>query len=247
MILRRLSQHVKDQNWFAVGLDFLIVVLGILIAFQITNWADERSHAEQHERYYQRLKADFTTIDEKIDDHIRFYEDRIGRAEYILDAIRTPEDEFDPGAIDRPRFESALEGLGNMRIPVGESATYTEMVAAGQLSAIKNEALQERLAEYDRQTSINLEVFRATYDVINPQIPIVWRHFKIDAVLEPSDLSGIRNNVLSYDLATMRADPEFDVAVMIMKNYMSNNLGVRQTEKQLSTEILALISEDAAP
>jgi hypothetical protein len=42
MILRRITQHVKDQNWFAVGIDFVIVVAGILIAFQITNWSEER-------------------------------------------------------------------------------------------------------------------------------------------------------------------------------------------------------------
>ncbi|MFT4790393.1 MAG: hypothetical protein ACI95X_003240, partial [Paraglaciecola sp.] len=32
MLLRRIITHVKDQNWFAVVLDFVIVVLGILIA-----------------------------------------------------------------------------------------------------------------------------------------------------------------------------------------------------------------------
>jgi hypothetical protein len=29
MILRRIMKHVSDQNWFAVGLDFLIVVFGV--------------------------------------------------------------------------------------------------------------------------------------------------------------------------------------------------------------------------
>lgn len=42
MLLSRISKHVKDQNWFAVVLDFLIVVLGILIAFQITSWNEQR-------------------------------------------------------------------------------------------------------------------------------------------------------------------------------------------------------------
>jgi len=26
MLLRRITQHVKDQNWFAVAIDFFIVV-----------------------------------------------------------------------------------------------------------------------------------------------------------------------------------------------------------------------------
>ena len=34
MILRRLTKHVKDQNWFAVALNFCIVVLDIQLAFQ---------------------------------------------------------------------------------------------------------------------------------------------------------------------------------------------------------------------
>lgn len=42
MLLGSISKHVKDQNWFAVALDFVIVVAGILIAFQITNWSEER-------------------------------------------------------------------------------------------------------------------------------------------------------------------------------------------------------------
>ena len=42
MILRRITKHVTDQNWFAVFLDFIIVVVGILIAFQINHWDTSR-------------------------------------------------------------------------------------------------------------------------------------------------------------------------------------------------------------
>jgi hypothetical protein len=42
MILRRLTKHVEDQNWFAVGVDFLIVVVGVLLAIQVTNWNERR-------------------------------------------------------------------------------------------------------------------------------------------------------------------------------------------------------------
>jgi hypothetical protein len=34
MILRRLTDHVKDQNWFAVGVDFVIVVIGVFIGIR---------------------------------------------------------------------------------------------------------------------------------------------------------------------------------------------------------------------
>ncbi len=31
MLLRRFSKHCSDQNWFAVGLDVVVVVLGIFL------------------------------------------------------------------------------------------------------------------------------------------------------------------------------------------------------------------------
>lgn len=34
MILRRVTEHVRSKNWFAVAIDFLIVVLDIQLAFQ---------------------------------------------------------------------------------------------------------------------------------------------------------------------------------------------------------------------
>ena len=38
MILRRITQHVKEQNWFAVALDFLIVVIGVGAAMLGQQW-----------------------------------------------------------------------------------------------------------------------------------------------------------------------------------------------------------------
>ena len=43
MRLRSLTKHIREQNWFAVFLDFFIVVAGILIAFQITEWSAGRA------------------------------------------------------------------------------------------------------------------------------------------------------------------------------------------------------------
>lgn len=43
MILSRLSRAVREQNWFAVVLEFVIVVAGVLLAFQISQFAQARS------------------------------------------------------------------------------------------------------------------------------------------------------------------------------------------------------------
>lgn len=58
MLLRRVSEHVKAQNWTAVGLDFLVVIIGILIAFQITSWNENRQAREKLERVEEVLQGD---------------------------------------------------------------------------------------------------------------------------------------------------------------------------------------------
>ena len=42
MLLRRFMHHVKDQNWFAVGLDVVVVIVGIFLGMQVTEWNDAR-------------------------------------------------------------------------------------------------------------------------------------------------------------------------------------------------------------
>lgn len=42
MILRRVMEHVNSQNWTAVALDFLIVVVGVFVGIQLGNWNDAR-------------------------------------------------------------------------------------------------------------------------------------------------------------------------------------------------------------
>lgn len=44
MLFRSITKHVKDQNWFAVALDFFIVVVGILLAFLLKEGAQNVPH-----------------------------------------------------------------------------------------------------------------------------------------------------------------------------------------------------------
>lgn len=61
MILRRVIKHVRNQEWTAVFLDFIIVVLGILLAFQITNWSEGRSDKAEYARALDRLNIETGT------------------------------------------------------------------------------------------------------------------------------------------------------------------------------------------
>jgi len=58
MILRSVSKHVRDQNWFAVGLDFIIVVVGVFIGIQVANWNDWRLERIEEQTILARLQVE---------------------------------------------------------------------------------------------------------------------------------------------------------------------------------------------
>ncbi|WP_084420046.1 hypothetical protein [Henriciella litoralis] len=76
MILRRLSKHVKDQNWFAVALDFIIVVLGVFIGLQISNWNDARAFDQLERNYLVQLK-DEVELNRRITEYQIAYVDTV--------------------------------------------------------------------------------------------------------------------------------------------------------------------------
>ena len=60
MLLRRYIQHVKEQNWTAVAIDFVIVVVGVFLGIQVSNWNEGQREQKLVRGYLQRLNEDFS-------------------------------------------------------------------------------------------------------------------------------------------------------------------------------------------
>jgi hypothetical protein len=58
MLLRRITLHVKEQNWFAIAIDFLIVILGVFIGIQVANWNEERGNFQKETALLIELRAE---------------------------------------------------------------------------------------------------------------------------------------------------------------------------------------------
>jgi len=58
MILRRITQHVQDQNWTAIAIDFVIVVVGVFIGIQVSNWNAGQSARHDYRMALERYAAE---------------------------------------------------------------------------------------------------------------------------------------------------------------------------------------------
>ena len=63
MIGRRVIGHLKNQQWTAFGIELVIVVLGVFIGIQVSNWNQERINSRQAANFAERLKADLREED----------------------------------------------------------------------------------------------------------------------------------------------------------------------------------------
>ncbi|MEL6996361.1 MAG: hypothetical protein AAGK67_17185 [Pseudomonadota bacterium] len=84
MIFRRIKAHVEKENWFAVGIDFFIVVIGVFIGIQVANWNEARSNKVGLSGSLERLDREAAHNIDLIEKVLANYEDaaadmRVGR------------------------------------------------------------------------------------------------------------------------------------------------------------------------
>ena len=64
MLLRRITEHVKAQNWLAVGIDFIIVVVGVYCGVWVSNFQEAQSTEARRQQVVEILRDDMFLVSE---------------------------------------------------------------------------------------------------------------------------------------------------------------------------------------
>ncbi|MEQ9317155.1 MAG: hypothetical protein RLN72_14980, partial [Henriciella sp.] len=147
MILRRLSQHVKDQNWFAVALDFLIVVIGVLLAIQIANWNDARIERALSKEYMASFREDLMADQRMLQTEIEARQKQHDDALTVLGF-------YEGDGLEPNDFFKAYYAALFARNTRPNRNTMDELLNSGSLRLIRDTAIRSRLLDlythYDR-------------------------------------------------------------------------------------------------
>lgn len=103
MLLRRITEHVKAQNWTAVALDFIIVVVGVFMGIQVSNWNDTQSSKAELRTSLERLDKEVSQNIGLIETVLALYEEGSGDMKLGREAINVCE--------YSPEGQAALESL----------------------------------------------------------------------------------------------------------------------------------------
>lgn len=151
MLLRSITKHVKDQNWFAVCLDFFIVVVGVFIGIQVANWNETRQQQSLTQHYLQRITDDLEANLLDAEQRVTYFSQTRGHG---LAALIALEEAGEPlGKTFIINIYQASQALPRKF----DNASYEEVNSIGAHVAIADVEIRNRLSTYFRsvQASIN--------------------------------------------------------------------------------------------
>jgi len=208
VILRRLTVHLRTQNWFAVGLDLLVVVVGIYVGLQADAWMSSQRDRDLEQEYLQRLLADMELTVNAHREHIAEFEIAINAMDYLADRMRAGTlDDADPEKIGL-----AIDSLGWVPMPVTNMTTIRELQSTGNISLIQDVQIREAIGVEDLSTAMAEFSTSQNLSLISTAMPDIssWVFISPESKIGEFQASLDENEygaVLEPDYELMLADP----------------------------------------
>jgi hypothetical protein len=246
MILRRIAHHLKQQQWSAVVIELVILILGVFLGFQVTDWANERANRAAEARHLEEIAEDLRA-DAAVFDQIRTSaEMRISGIDYILGDTRgetrpsrvvTPTgDSFDipAGPPVTPADRTTLLGRVNLvRSTTGNRTGFEALLGAGGMQKIR-----------DRQISRQLQVYYAQFDEMD-ELTNVLKQARAAGVAQgyPLGLSAFGEMDPDQLIAIVRGSPAYSAYLRTNREWAAIYLDAVAQQQQRALQLLSDINQ----
>jgi hypothetical protein len=160
MILRRLPQSLKEQNWTAIWIEFVLLVSGVFLGIQVANWNESRKESIQVSADLKNLAEDIRSDIIEIDETIAISTWRMSVLEALIlksTGERLPVSfKLPNGIVQVPKIptytdiENKSAGLVyvNIRTMDGNRSTYDTIINTGGIRLIQDPELLEQIQSY---------------------------------------------------------------------------------------------------
>lgn len=213
----RVSRITRAVNWrYALG-EIALIVIGIVIGIQASDWWDRKAERRTETTYLAELRAELAIDREQISlglDRYRKIESAVEELLVILSSDQTYSEDLDP-------YFGAVYGVNAFDL---SAAAYESLKAHG-LTLISNRALRSQIAQVYEETfprtrrSIEYEE-NLVLDLLRPYFLINFRDLRFNVSATPLDYPTISKsteflNLVDYRLQLTRQNqiPTFERAL----------------------------------
>jgi len=161
VFLRKINEHLRTQNWLAIGIDLVVVIIGVVIAFQVTEWNDARKARIRERAAIERLHEEAGEALVYIRHVVAEFDDRNRALESAIRALA----EGSWAEVEGAAIADGLQSLGIYPALSPPRSAYDDLVSSGQFGAISSVRVREVLSDYYADLDFlgdQLDYFRQT-------------------------------------------------------------------------------------
>ena len=201
MLLRRVIEHVKAQNWTAVALDFVIVVVGVFIGIQVANWNETRTDRESErvvlEEMRTALARDLALLEQALDRY-RIIEERVP---ILLEHLRD-EKTYSP---ELDSYFGTLYGAWGVEL---NRSAYESLKSRG-LELISDNELRSQIAQIYERSYVRAEYAlnqerSIIMEVLRPYFLIHFKDLRFNETATPLDYEALLTDIEFLNMADYR-------------------------------------------
>lgn len=141
----------RGLRWFLA--EFLVVVVGILVAMSLNSGYQDRQDAKSERDYLQRLSRDLQGTIASLQEALEFEQKQFDDGIFASRALApsTPPADAEAVAI-------AMSHLGERRTLLLRNTTYLDMLNTGNLRLIRDTAFRDRITGFYQQTEFRFRI-----------------------------------------------------------------------------------------
>ena len=144
MIIKRMAHFIREHDWSAVVVEIIVVIVGLMLAFQLDGWVEQRGERKQEAEYIERLISDLEDDIPAIQYAIDLASLRLRLANLLMDVSS------DPGvAAARPvEFLGAVSQAAFTYTPSLTSHTFEDLRSTGNMRLLLSQEIKIALYDY---------------------------------------------------------------------------------------------------
>lgn len=217
-MLRRITEHLRRQDWFALILELVVVVIGIFLAFQVDRWYEGQRVKAELQAHLASLIEDFAENETRLSSAMSVGKQEMEAAITLRAEIR--KDSPDLSVAELNQLISQISSLPTFQ---AVDLAYENLINAGTLSDLPSSDLKKELAEFYAAYELT-KLIQNTQEL---QFVTLWQPYALN------NLDYAASNTkqgLMRDDAALRPYIDPDLTLKAMKTKQFENMIVIQWE-----------------
>jgi len=136
-MLRHVISHLRRQDWMAVFIELVVVVVGVFIGVQASNWNEQRETDQKVAVFTERLRSDLREEAWGYEMQVGYWSQVLANAKRVADALDgkapLPDEALLISAYRATQFNAYTR----------RRATYDELTSTGEIGLIRDSALRD--------------------------------------------------------------------------------------------------------